>query len=250
MGHEYRDEDELTVDASPDEVWEAIATGPGMNAWFMGHTTVTGGECGAIRVDMGQFTQDFTITGWQPGRRLAYTTDPRPDGSFLALEWLIEGRSGTTILRSVGSGFIGSDDWQDEYDSLRQGGRRYLLNVGQYLTFFRGRAATPVNAGWPQAGPRADVLRTLTHGLGLAGLPRVGDAVRLAPPGLPPIHGVVVLGDQCTDGGGEPFGEGGPVGCRGEADLTVHGEGRDLLLRPRGVAEQRADVANQPGRHR
>ena len=191
MGHEYRDEDELTVDASPDEVWEAIATGPGMNAWFMGHTTVTGGEGGAIRVDMGQFTQDFTITGWQPGRRLAYTSDPRPDGSFLALEWLIEGRSGTTILRSVGSGFIGSDDWQDEYDSLRQGGRRYLLNVGQYLTFFRGRAATPVNAGWPQAGPRQDVLRTLTHGLGLVGLPRVGDAVRLDPPGLPAIDGVV-----------------------------------------------------------
>src|ERR1700710_3114204 len=112
MGHEYRDEDELSIHAGPDEVWEAIASGPGMNAWFMGHTTVVAGEGGAIRVDMGHFTQDFRITGWEAGRRLAYATEPRPDGSFLALEWLIEGRNGTTVLRSVGSGFIGSDDWQ------------------------------------------------------------------------------------------------------------------------------------------
>jgi uncharacterized protein YndB with AHSA1/START domain len=191
MGHDYRDEDETVIDASPDEVWEAIATGPGMNAWFMGHTTVTGGEGGGIHVDMGGFSQDFTITDWRPGKRLAYTADPRPDGSFLALEWLIEGRSGTTVLRSVGSGFIGSNDWQDEYDSLRQGGRRYLHNVGQYLRFFRGRRATPVNAGRPQAGSREEVMRALTHGLGLTGLPAVGDTVRLAPWGLPDISGVV-----------------------------------------------------------
>src|SRR5919199_2129802 len=168
MGHDYRDEDETVIDASPDEVWEAIATGPGMDAWFMGHTTVTGGEGGGIHVDMGGFSQHFTITDWRPGKRLAYTADPRPDGSFLALEWLIEGRSGTTVLRSVGSGFIGSDDWQDEYDSLRQGGRRYLHNVGQYLRFFPGRRATPINAGWPQAGDRGPVMRALAHGLGLA----------------------------------------------------------------------------------
>jgi uncharacterized protein YndB with AHSA1/START domain len=191
MGHNYRDEDEVFVDASPDEVWDAIATGPGMDAWFMGHTTVVDGEGGTIRVDMGAFTQDFTITGWEPARRLSYATSARPDGSFLALEWLIEGRQGTTILRSVGSGFIGSDDWQGEYDSLRQGGRRYLHNARQYLMFFRGRAAVPINAGWPQAGPRTTVMQALTRGLGLTGRPTTGETVHLTPAGLPPIAGVV-----------------------------------------------------------
>jgi hypothetical protein len=162
-----------------------------LDAWFMGRTTVVGGEGGAISVDMGQFTQDFTITGWEPGRHLAYATEPRPDGSFLALEWLIEGRSGTTVLRSVGSGFIGSDNWEDEYDSLRQGGRRYLHNVAQYLEFFPGLRATPINAGWPRAGQREEVMRALAHGLGLAGLPPVGETVSLTPPRLPPIDGVV-----------------------------------------------------------
>ena len=41
---------------------------------------------------------------------------------------------------------------------------------------------------------------------------------------------VVVAGDQAGDTLGQLGGEGGPLGGRAEADLGVHGEGREKLV--------------------
>ena len=38
MTHPFEVRDEITVDATPDEVWEAIASGPGVDSWLMGRT--------------------------------------------------------------------------------------------------------------------------------------------------------------------------------------------------------------------
>ena len=36
MTHPFESEFETALSASPEQVWEAIATGPGLDSWFMG----------------------------------------------------------------------------------------------------------------------------------------------------------------------------------------------------------------------
>jgi hypothetical protein len=82
----------------------------------------------------------------------------------------------------------------------------YLHQLGQYLTYFRGRTAAPVTAMLPGAGDAERVWPRLHDGLGLGGPPSEGDKVRLTPEGLDPIEGVVdylapdALGVRTGDG--------------------------------------------------
>jgi uncharacterized protein YndB with AHSA1/START domain len=38
MGHPFDQRKEAEVPATPEEIWAAIASGPGINSWFMGRT--------------------------------------------------------------------------------------------------------------------------------------------------------------------------------------------------------------------
>ena len=104
------------------------------------------------------------------------------------------------------SGFLPGDDWETEYDALKSGDRMYLHKLAQYLTYFRGRTATPVDVYGPQVADRGHAWAVLRGGLGLTGAVAEGDQVRLTPDGLPPIEGVVdyaspdTLGVRTSDG--------------------------------------------------
>ncbi|MGW4128831.1 SRPBCC family protein, partial [Amycolatopsis japonica] len=112
MGHEFEITDRLEVDATPEQVWDAIATGPGITSWFMGRNEVDGGVGGTVKTAFGGYEPTSAITSWDPLERLVYGTEPAPDGRFVAYEFLIEGRSGgSTVLRTVTSGFLPGDDW-------------------------------------------------------------------------------------------------------------------------------------------
>ena len=50
MAHPFEVSKEIEVDATPEEVWEAIATGPGIDSWFMGRNEVEPGEGGKARM--------------------------------------------------------------------------------------------------------------------------------------------------------------------------------------------------------
>ena len=51
MPHEFEVRKEVTLDATPDEVWDLIATGPGIDTWFMGHNEVEPREGGVASID-------------------------------------------------------------------------------------------------------------------------------------------------------------------------------------------------------
>ena len=53
-----------------EEVWDAIATGPGISAWFV-PTELEEREGGAVVFHLGLDDARATITGWEPGRRIA-----------------------------------------------------------------------------------------------------------------------------------------------------------------------------------
>jgi uncharacterized protein YndB with AHSA1/START domain len=191
MPREFELRKEITLQATPEQVWEAIATGPGIDAWFMGRNQVEPREGGRTSMTIGPQTEEGTVTGWDPPRRFAYQGGSPDEATFMAFEWLIEGRDdGTCVLRLVQSGVLG-DDWETEYDALGKGWDMYLHQLAQYLTFFRGRTAAPVMVMLPGAGDAEHVWPRLYDGLGLGGQPAEGDKVRLTPEGLGPIEGVV-----------------------------------------------------------
>jgi pimeloyl-ACP methyl ester carboxylesterase/uncharacterized protein YndB with AHSA1/START domain len=192
MPHEFELRKEIILDATPEQVWEAIATGQGIDAWFMGRNQVEPREGGRTSMTIGDQTEEAVVTAWDPPKRFAYRGEsPGVAAVFMAFEWLIEGRDdGTTVLRLVQSGMLG-DDWETEYDALAKGWGLYLHQLAQYLRYFRGRTATPIMAMRPGPGDADQAWAAINGGLGLSGAVTEGERVRLAPAGLPPVEGVV-----------------------------------------------------------
>ncbi|MEU8272291.1 SRPBCC domain-containing protein [Sphaerisporangium sp. NPDC049002] len=191
MPHEFELRKQVTLEATPEQVWDAIATGPGIDSWFMGRNEIEPREGGATRQYFGDFPVEATVTAWEPSRRFGFRSDKGPDGSFMALEYLIEGREqGSTVLRLVQSGILG-DDWDGEYDALSRGWDLYLHTLDQYLTHFHGRSAVVVFGTRPKTGGGEPVWQELERGVGLTGPVTPGERVRLTPAGLDPIEGVV-----------------------------------------------------------
>ncbi|WP_067679799.1 SRPBCC family protein [Nocardia miyunensis] len=195
MTHPFEIELETSLAASPQQVWEAIATGPGIDSWFMGRNEVEPREGGVAAMDTGGRREEATITAYEPGKRFATRTAPAEDGRFMAFEYLIEGREGgSTVLRVVHSGMLG-DDWQDEYDALRRGWPFHLHTLREYLTHFPGRTGVPVFAV-ANGGSVAQVREAFRRGLSLQEQVRVGMRAHAEPTDLPPLDGVVVWADD------------------------------------------------------
>ncbi|QKW18148.1 SRPBCC domain-containing protein [Kitasatospora sp. NA04385] len=196
MPHPFELEFELTLPADPEQVWEAIATGPGIDSWFMGRNEVDPRVGGTASMELGGRPETSTVTAYEPGKRFATRTEPGGDGRFMAFEYLVEGRDGgSTVLRVVHSGVLG-DDWADEYDALRRGWPFHLHTLREYLTHFAGRTGAPVFAVQPTGGrPAAEVRATLTAALALPADPPTGTRVRADLAGLPPLEGELTWSD-------------------------------------------------------
>ena len=140
MTHPFEVRDEFTVDATPDEVWEAITTGPGVDSWLMGRSEIDSASK-TTTFDMFGEVSHARITAWEPGRHFATQEDKKPDGTFTAFEWLIEARDGGgAVVRFVHSGLLG-DDWEAEYNGLSVGDRAYMRKLAVYLKHFAPRTA-------------------------------------------------------------------------------------------------------------
>lgn len=227
---------EVALAATPEQVWDAIATGPGISAWFV-PTEVADGR---IRQDFGSgYVVDGRVTASEPGRRFAYGAgEPDPDSperstveSNFAFEFMVEARAGgSAVLRFVQSGFIEKDGWEAEYDSFRTGWTMFFANLAAYLEHFTGQPVrNVVTMGFTPLG--ADEAWELFHeALGLAKRPLVGDEVHLTPAGLAPVDGVVdlstreFLGVRSADALYR-FGAEGSTGCGVSAYHYLYGDG-------------------------
>lgn len=192
MAHPFEVRKEIDVAASPEELWEAIATGSGIDGWFLG----SGNEVeprvgGRIRVALGDDVGESTVTAWEPPTRFAYRTEEGPDGSLHAFEYVIEARGGgRAVVRLVHSGFL-ADDWEAEYDALNEGDAMYLHLLAQYVTHFRGRRATAISLWRWNEPDRERAIGIFRDALALSADVAEGDPVRVAPDGIGPIEGVV-----------------------------------------------------------
>jgi uncharacterized protein YndB with AHSA1/START domain len=191
MAHRFEITQDLEVGATPEAVWEAIATGRGMDSWFMGQSEVEPREGGRARWSIGGYTEESTVSTWDPPRRFVNTGTEGPDGAFHRFDYRIEDRgSGRTAIRYVHSGMLGGD-WEAEYEAMSEGDPMYFQKLVEYITHFSGRFATPIDSQGPDVEGREHAMSVFRTGLGIPDEVKEGDPVRLTPEGFPPIDGVV-----------------------------------------------------------
>jgi uncharacterized protein YndB with AHSA1/START domain len=204
MGHPFEQHRAAEVPASPDEVWAAIATGPGIDSWFMGRNDVTPGVGGTVRTVFGEYTPELEVTAWEPDgqdRRFAYRSAEAADGRFIAYEFLVEGRAGgSTVLRTVTSGFLPGEDWADEFEAMTLGTEMYFRTLVEYLAHFAGRFAVPVTAFGPPGTDWAGDRALLCRALGLSANPATGDRVRFTAEETGPVDGTIYFSNANTIG--------------------------------------------------
>jgi uncharacterized protein YndB with AHSA1/START domain len=149
---------EVEVPGTPEEVWKAIATGPGISSWFV-PTEVR--EDGTVVSNFGPGMESVAkVTSWEPPHRFSATSeDLGPEAPPVATEWIVEARSGgTCVVRVVHSLFASADDWDDQLASWEGGWPWFFQILRLYLTHFPGQpfaslrvmggAAEPVPAAW------------------------------------------------------------------------------------------------------
>ncbi|MFF2372574.1 SRPBCC domain-containing protein [Agromyces sp. NPDC058110] len=142
---EHRMERTYELAATPEEVWQVLATADGISSW-MAPTRLDPRVGGEVVFDLGDATSVGTITDYSPGSRFAYEEpwpiaeqpeDLAPEMAQwfegigvglpevyaglplvtpIATEFLIEAESGgTCVVRVVTSAFGPGADWEHEF---------------------------------------------------------------------------------------------------------------------------------------
>jgi len=169
-------------------VWEAIATGPGIAAWFA-PAEFEPREGAQIAFDMGGGMQPTgEVTAYEPPRRFAYKEEW--EGTPWATEWLVEAQSGGTCIVRVVASMFAAGDWSDELDQMREGWEGYLENLRMYLTHFAGQRASLIMARGAAPGTIQEAHAALLAALGITAA-AVGERVAATAPDAPAFAGVV-----------------------------------------------------------
>lgn len=182
---------EVEVPGTPEEVWRAIASGPGISAWFV-PTRSEERQGGEVICTFGPGMDcPATITAWEAPKRFVTEGDMGSPGSpKVATEWTVEARAGgMCVVRVVHSLFASTDDWDNQLKGLEEGWPTYFRILRMYLTSFKGMpsslmqfvgfAAGPESAAWEKAG-------------GDLGLLNLAEGQKWStPPGLPRLAGAV-----------------------------------------------------------
>ena len=187
-------EAEVEVPGTPEEVWQAIATGPGVSSWFV---PTEAREDGTVVSHFGPGMDAVaTQTAWDPPHRFAAEGELAPNSPKMATEWIVEARSGgTCIVRVVHSLFASSDDWDDPLESIEAGWPDYFRILKLYLKYFRGQQCSNLQLMSVAPEPASKAWDALTGSLGLADA-TLGQQ-RSTPAGAPRLAGLVeVTGER------------------------------------------------------
>ncbi|WP_437809247.1 SRPBCC family protein [Sorangium sp. So ce1078] len=182
---------EFVVPGTPEQVWRAIATGPGISAWFT-PTTAEERVGGKIEFTFSPgVTSSGTITAWEPPTRVEYEEHGWSENAPpLASEFVISSRSGDRcVVRLVHSLFSTSDSWDNEIEGFESGWPGFFQILRLYLRHFADQNAAATGAMSAYPGTHAEAWKQLATALGVFG-PNVGER-RSAPAGAPPLAGTI-----------------------------------------------------------
>jgi uncharacterized protein YndB with AHSA1/START domain len=187
---------EVEVPGTPEQVWEAIASGPGITSWFV-PSQVDGRVGGEVRCSFGPGMDSVaTVTAWNPPHSfVAESRDGGPDAPPVATEWIVEAREGgPCVVRVVHSWFMETDDWDRQFEGHSHGWASFFRVLRLYLEHFAGQDGVPVQVMGTTSGSREDAWEAWMRPLGLAGA-SVGQVVR-TPADAPVLAGTVTWAGQ------------------------------------------------------
>jgi uncharacterized protein YndB with AHSA1/START domain len=183
---------EVEVPGTPEEVWQAIATGPGISSWFVpAEFEERDGKPVAVTLNFGPGMESRSVvTKWDPPRMFAAQGEGWGGSPPIADEWSVEARGGgTCVVRVVHSLFADTDDWDNQLEGTESGWPGFFRILKIYLTHFRGQRSVLMQWIAPAAGTTAEAWDTLTAALGLKG---VSAGQRwTGPAGVPALGGVM-----------------------------------------------------------
>ena len=183
---------EVEVPGTPEEVWQAIATGPGISSWFVPSTSEErAGGIATANFGPGMDAK-ATITAWEPPRRLVMDSQDYtgPGGPVVATEWTVESRTGDLcIVRVVHSWFADEDKWDGQFAGHEHGWSAFFRVLHAYLTYFRNQPSSTFQVMHIADGERDAIWKALIAPLGLTNAQR-GDRVQSAA-SAPRLQGTV-----------------------------------------------------------
>ena len=183
---------EVEVPGTPEEVWQAIATGPGISSWFVPtEFEERDGKPVAVTLNFGPGMESRSVvTTWDPPRMYAAQGEGWGGSPAIADEWSVEARGGgICVVRVVHSLFASTDDWDKQLEGTESGWPGFFRILRIYLTHFRGQRSAMMQWIAPAAGTEAAAWDRLTAAVGLNGV-SVGRRCT-APAGAPALGGVV-----------------------------------------------------------
>ncbi|MGQ4351109.1 MULTISPECIES: SRPBCC family protein [unclassified Streptomyces] len=184
MSKEFEIAREYEVDATPQQVWEAITDGSGGWLWPIEYEPREGGA--------GPFGS--TITAWDPPHRLSVRTEDVgfPGQSLNRIDHTIEPRheGRSSWVRYVHSGIF-TDDWDNQYDGAGKHTDFYLHTLREYVTRFAGRPVAFATFDGPGTSTAAGSFVAVGRALGLADDTAAGTPVRAQGPGGETFDAVV-----------------------------------------------------------
>jgi hypothetical protein len=169
MSREFEIRREVELPGTPEQVWDAVATGNGAAGWMF-----PTGEGAPSAV--GEEWAGHTVTVFDPPRHLAVRAES--DEFTNALEYRIEAAPGGAVLRYVHSGIL-TGDWDAQYDGASRHTDFYLHSLGEYLGHFAGRKVTYVGASGPDDALEPSAFAAVRAALGLGADAVVGDRVAI-----------------------------------------------------------------------
>ena len=167
---------EVEVPGTPEEVWQAIATGPGISSWFVpAEFEERDGKPVAVTLNFGPGMESRSVvTAWEPPRKWAAQSDGWVPGSPpIANEWSVEARGGgICIVRIVHSLFASTDDWDNQLEGTESGWPAFFRTLRIYLTHFRGQRSAMHAVDGPRRGYGSGGLGNADRGIGTERLER------------------------------------------------------------------------------
>jgi uncharacterized protein YndB with AHSA1/START domain len=188
---------EVEVPGTPEEVWQAIATGPGISSWFVPtEFEMVDGKPVAVTLNFGPGMESRSpVTSWDPPRKFtAEANGWMPGSPLIADEWSVEARGGgICVVRVVHSLFASTDDWDNQLEGTESGWPGFFRILRIYLTHFRGQRSAMMQWMAPAAGTEEEAWEALTAALGLKGVSagQSWTTAESAPAGVPELSGVV-----------------------------------------------------------
>ena len=158
---------EFITPGTPEQVWQALATGPGNTAWFT-KTTVDERVGGAIRFDFGPDGGSAgEVTTWEPPFKFGYVErDWMPGAPPVATEITITSRSGDRcVVRMVHSLFASADNWDDQLEGFEGGWPGFFEVLRLYLAHFAGKPAAAIRVAASRPGGDQEAWSLLTKAL-------------------------------------------------------------------------------------